>query len=239
MKKVDFKDLIIFENEDYILINKPPYLSTLEDRIYGASNVLALSREYNPDARVCHRLDKETSGVLAIAKNDAAYRHLSIQFEDRQVKKLYHAVVHGVHQFEGVDVYLPILALSDGTVKIDKQKGKIAETIFNTIEVFSKHTLVECFPITGRMHQIRIHLNCLKAPIVSDVQYGGEYLYLSSLKKKKFNLKKDTEEQPVMKRVALHAYGLEFEDLNGKPLSVTAEYPKDFDVLVKQLRKYS
>ncbi len=238
MKRASFKDLIIFEDEEYLLINKPPYISTLEDRDATKTNILEMAREIYPDIKVCHRLDKETSGVLALAKTPEAYRHLSIQFEDRNVTKQYHAVVDGVHEFEGVDVYLPIYAGSDGIVKIDKQKGKIAETIFNTIEVFKKHTLVACYPITGRMHQIRIHLTCLKAPITCDGQYGGKPLYLSTLKKN-FNLKQDTEEMPLIQRVALHARSLEFKNSEEMTIFAEAPYPKDFEVLVKQLKKYA
>jgi 23S rRNA pseudouridine955/2504/2580 synthase len=159
-----------------------------------------------------------------------------MQFEHREVRKRYHAVVEGVHNFEDISVYLPILALRDGMVKIDRQQGKIAETIFNTLKVYKNHSLVECQPITGRMHQIRIHLTCLKAPIVSDELYGGSMLYLSSLKKK-FNLKQDTEEQPIMKRVALHAHSLSFSLINGEPITIIAPYPKDLEVLIKQLEK--
>jgi 23S rRNA pseudouridine955/2504/2580 synthase len=93
-------------------------------------------------------------------------------------------------------------------------------------------------PITGRMHQIRIHLTCLKAPIVSDSMYGGPEIYLSDLKRN-FHLKKDTEELPVMRRVALHAHSLSFKLMNGDPITVEAPYPKDFNVLVKTLEKYS
>lgn len=238
MKLPNFKDLILFEDNDYILVNKPPYISTLDDRA-DSFNIKKMAREYSDDAQVCHRLDKETSGVLAIAKNPEAYRHLAMQFEDRQVSKEYHAVVGGVQDFKDVNVYLPIHAQNNGIVKIDRVNGKLAETIFNTVKAYKKHTLVKCHPITGRMHQIRIHLTCLKAPIVCDETYGGKFIYLSELKKKGFNLKNDTEEQPLIKRVALHAYSLTFTLLNGEEIVVVAPYPKDFDVLIKQLDKHS
>ncbi len=237
--KINFKDIILFENHDFIVVNKPHSVATLDERNADNPNsILRLAKAYSDDAQVAHRLDKETSGALAIAKNPEAYRHLAMQFEHREVKKRYHAVVEGAHSFEDISVYLPILPLKDGMVKIDRQLGKIAETIFNTIKVYKNHTLVECQPITGRMHQIRIHLTCLKAPIVSDELYGGSMLYLSSLKKK-FNLKKDTEEEPIIKRVALHAHSLSFVLLDGSPITVEAPYPKDLDVLVKQLDKNS
>jgi 23S rRNA pseudouridine955/2504/2580 synthase len=148
-------------------------------------------------------------------------------------------VVEGVHDFEGISVYLPILALpKDGIVKIDRQKGKEAETIFNTLRAYKQHTLLECMPISGRMHQIRIHLTCLKAPIVSDETYGGKAPFLSDIKRK-FNLKQNTDEQAMIKRVALHAYSLTFSLLDGQEQEFIAPYPKDFDVLVKLLEKYA
>lgn len=238
--KINFADLILFENDDYIVVNKPPHIATLDER--NADNpfsILRLARQYTPDAQVAHRLDKETSGVLAIAKNSEAYRHLAMQFEHREVTKRYHAVVNGVQDFDSISVYLPILALPrDGLVRIDREKGKEAETIFNTLRAYRQHTLVECMPISGRMHQIRIHLVCLKAPIVADETYGGQSVYLSQLKRK-FNLKKDTEELPMIKRVALHARSLTFNLLNDERITIEAPYPKDFEVLVKQLEKYS
>jgi 23S rRNA pseudouridine955/2504/2580 synthase len=238
--RLNFKDLIIFENDDYILINKPPHIASLDERqADNSQSILRLAKEYADDAQLCHRLDKETSGVLAIAKNPAAYRHLSMQFEHRQLEKRYHAVVNGTHNFEMISVYLPIAMKRDGTmVAIDRQKGKEADTIFNTMKVYRNHTLVECMPITGRMHQIRIHLVCLKAPIVCDPTYGGEMIYLSDIKRK-FNLKKETEEQPLIKRVALHAHSLTFRLLNEEIIKIEAPYPKDFEVLVKQLDKFS
>lgn len=123
-KKINFKDIILFENEDYVLINKPPYLSSLDERTQDKQqSILRLAKEYSADAQLCHRLDKETSGVLAIAKNPAAYRHLAMQFEAREVTKRYHAVSNGIHSFEGVSVYLPIAQLRDGTgVRIDRKR---------------------------------------------------------------------------------------------------------------------
>jgi 23S rRNA pseudouridine955/2504/2580 synthase len=198
--------------------------------------MLRLAREIWPDAQAGHRLDKETSGVLIFAKHPEAYRHISMQFEHRQVTKIYHAVSAGIHDFRGVLVNLPILPLKVGVVKIDRQAGKEAETVFNTLEIYKAHTLIKCIPFTGRMHQIRIHLQCLKAPIVMDALYGGPPVYLSEIKRK-FKLAKDAEEQPLIARVALHARALNFALMSGERQMVEAPYPKDMEALIRQLEK--
>jgi RluA family pseudouridine synthase len=230
--KINFADLILFQDDDFIVINKPPFISTLEDRV-DAVNILTLAREIEPDPQVCHRLDKDTSGVLAIARNPEAYRHLSMQFENREVNKTYHAVSDGVHHFENKLMDAAIAKLSDGTVKISRE-GKPAQTYFTALKNYKAHTLIKCNPITGRMHQIRIHLTLLKAPIIGDETYGGRPFFVSSVKRA-FHLKKLTEEQPLMKRMALHAFSLEFALLKGKKVAVEAPYPKDFKALIKQL----
>ncbi len=232
MPKFKFEDAILYQDDDFILINKPPFISTLEDR-NDSQNILSLAREYEPDAQVCHRLDKETSGVLAIARNPEAYRHLSMQFENRSVTKIYHAVADGIHNFKDQEVDAPILKQNDGTVKISRS-GKEAQTHFTTRQSYKNHTLVECRPVTGRMHQIRVHLALLKAPITGDEMYGGKPFYVSSIKRG-FNLKKLTEEEPLIKRMALHAFSLEFNLLDGSKMTAEAPYPKDFQALIRQL----
>jgi 23S rRNA pseudouridine955/2504/2580 synthase len=233
LPKIDFSQSILFENDSFLIVNKPPFLSTLEDR-QDPLNLLALARNYVPTAQVCHRLDKETSGALTIAKSPEAYRHLSIQFENRQVNKIYHAIVDGIHAFDKELVDIPILKQPDGVVRLSKREGKPAQTYFSSIMSYRHHTLVECRPVTGRMHQIRVHIASIQAPILGDLVYGGKPFYLSSIKRG-FKVKKDTEEQPFMKRMALHAYSLEFLDLDGVPVKATAPYQKDMQALIRQL----
>lgn len=234
MAKLNFTDLILWEGDDFIVINKPPLISSLADR-NDEVTILSMAKSYDANAQLCHRLDKETSGALVIAKNPEAYRHLSMQFENRTVKKNYLAVVDGIHDFDHLKYDRPIYKLANGSVKIDR-RGKEAVTIFNTVQAYKQHTLVECQPLTGRMHQIRIHLANNGASITGDLNYGGRPLYLSSIKRK-FNLKKGSEEQPLIKRLALHAKSISFEAANGDKLSFEAPLPKDFKVLLKQLEK--
>jgi len=235
--KFKLEEAVLFEDENFVLVNKPPFLSTLEDRAEKV-NLLRLAKVLWDDAQVCHRLDKDTSGVLAIAKNPEAYRHLSMQFEKREVTKLYHAVVDGIHQFKNTLVDLPILKQDDGIAKISKREGKSAQTYFTSLKSYHHHTLIACEPVTGRMHQIRVHLASLQASITGDDLYGGKPFFLSQVKKN-FNLKKETDEQPIMKRMALHAFSLKFRDLSENTQTIQAPYPKDMEVLIKQLEAHS
>ena len=126
------------------------------------------------------------------------------------------------------------MKMDDGIAKISRREGKPAQTYFTSLKSFRFHTLLECRPITGRMHQIRVHLAFLKAPITGDEQYGGKPFFLSSVKRG-FNLKKQTEERPIMDRMALHAYALKFAPLSGEKVVITAPYPKDMQALLRQL----
>src|SRR6218665_500790 len=234
--KFNWRESILFENNNYLLINKPPFLSTLEDRS-TPHNVMGELHRHEAGLQAGHRLDKNTSGALVLVRHAAAYRHVSMQFENRKVKKVYHALTAGCHSFQEQKAEAPILKLADGTAVISGD-GKSAETWFQTMEVFSNHTLVECRPTTGRMHQIRLHLALFRAPISGDVMYGGRPFLLSEVKKK-FKLKKDAEETPLTQRMALHAYSIAFEDLNGDLISVSAPYPKDFRAVMNQLRRFA
>ncbi len=237
MKFPKFEDLILFENNDLIVVNKPAFLSSLDDRDGGEINLLRLAKQYSADAQICHRLDKETSGALIIAKNPEAYRFVSMQFEHRKIKKIYHAVINGTHVFEELHVDLPILNLGGKNVAINRQEGKAAETIFNSIKYYKHYTLVECSPITGRMHQIRIHLASQRACISGDDMYGGKAVFLSEIKRK-YHLGKEQEELPIMKRFALHARELTFKIDENTLMTFEAPYPKDFATLIKLLDKF-
>lgn len=236
MKKFKLDDIRIHEDDDYYIINKPAGVSTLDDRNDDV-DILKLVREANPEASPCHRLDKDTSGLLVVAKHPDAYRYFATILEHREVKKIYHAVVNGVHSFDNLEANEP-LYISNSKSRVDPD-GKPSLTLVKTLEVFKQHTLLKAFPFTGRMHQIRVHLAHHGAPITGDAIYGGADIYLSSLKKH-FNLKKGEPELPLIKRMALHAHEITFVHPNDeKEVSFEAPYPKDFAVLVKQLRKFN
>ncbi|WP_420316613.1 RluA family pseudouridine synthase [Ekhidna sp.] len=236
LKNISFEDLILLDTDDYSLINKPPFLASLDDRA-NSQNLLSLAKEVNDDYQICHRLDKETSGIVVFAKNAEAYRNFAMQLENREVKKVYHAVIDGLHKFEDFEADEPLHTTSTKS-RVDFRAGKPAFTLISTLEVFKKHSLVKCFPVTGRMHQIRAHLAYHKAPIVCDPAYGGEMVFLSELKRN-YNHKKWEDENPMINRVGLHSHQVAFRDLSGNIVEGEAEYPKDFSVLIKLLRKFN
>lgn len=235
MKKERFEDWILLEDDDLIVINKPPNISVLDERSGEHVCVLQLARVYCETAQVCHRIDKETSGLLVIAKNPNAYREMSMLFEKRLVQKIYHAVCESSTDFMDYLINLPIYTTNRGKAKVSTREGKESQTLVNTLEKFKHFTFVECKPHTGRMHQIRVHLAAVETPVVADVLYGATIPFLSAIKRK-FKLGKGVEERPMIERLALHARGLSFK--LGKGYTLEAPYPKDFEALLNILRKY-
>lgn len=234
MKKTRFTDWVVFEDEDLFVVNKPPFLSVLEDRT-TPDNLLEMARKYCPEAQACHRIDKETSGLVIFSKNPEIYRQVSMLFEMRKVEKIYHAVCMHPADFNDYLINLPIHISSKGKAKISHSEGKESVTVVNTLENFRHFVLVECRPHTGRLHQIRVHMAACNHPLAADVLYGGEMPFLSAIKRK-FNLARYAEETPMIQRVALHAKGLAFK--TDKAYHIDAPYPHDFEAFIKILRKY-
>jgi 23S rRNA pseudouridine955/2504/2580 synthase len=230
------KDLILFEDEHIIAINKPAHLASLHERHdSGQASVVAMVKDLNPDYKLCHRIDRETSGVMLIAKDDDTYKSIARQFEQRSIKKEYHAIVSASVELNELCVDLPLLTDSKRRVNISRRHGKPSTTIFNTIKAFKHFTLLQCQPLTGRLHQIRIHAASQNLPLVADELYGGKLAYLSQIKKVH---KTDEAEKPLISRFALHAYQITFNTIAGKEMTIQAPYPKDFEVFVKLLNKY-
>lgn len=233
--KFNYEDNIIYNNDGLLVVNKPPFIPSLDERNFTTTSLLQLLRKKFPSVQLCHRLDRETSGIMIAATSSDIFKKVNKLFESRLVYKEYHAVVDGVKKMENLEVNLPIRETKKATVVID-YAGKPAQTIFNSVEFFRHFTLLSCKPTTGRMHQIRVHLASQNTPICGDLSYGGKMPMMSWFKRN-FKIAKYTEEKPVFDRVALHARNISFE-LDGEQLSFEAPYPKDLEVFLKLLRKY-
>lgn len=230
-----FQEAIVFDDDHLLVINKPAFVSSIDERQLLAPSILTIARKLYPQITVCHRLDKETSGVMLLAKDAETYREISIAFEKRKVEKIYHAITAGPTGFKDLVVDFPLRETKKNVMVIDRT-GKDALTVFNTLENFRHFSLIECKPKTGRMHQIRIHLSASNTPIIGDLMYGGKLPFLSQVKRK-YKGTKDADERPMFSRVALHARSISFE-LFETPMQFTADYPSDLEVFIKLLNKY-
>lgn len=234
--------VIIFQDKDIVIVNKPPDYLSLPDRYASAKpNLVDFLNNHFEKVFVVHRLDKETSGIICFALNEAAHRDLSGQFEKRTTEKTYLALVKGnVHKDEGI-IDKPIAKHFSIVGKmVISSKGKPSVTHFKVIERFRNYTLLEMDIKTGRMHQIRVHLESESYPLAVDSMYGGEEaFFLSDIKLKRFNKGKDEEERPLMSRCTLHSFRLTFDHPTTKErVSFEAELPKDFNAVINQLRKW-
>lgn len=182
IKPQDIDIDIVYENEDLLIINKPSgmvvhpapgnYDNTLVNALLGKFN---LSSD-NLRPGIVHRLDKDTSGLMIVAKNDWAHDKLAKMIKEKSVKRTYLALVSGVINHETGTIDAPI-GRDDKTrekMMVTDINSKDAITHFKVIERFKKHTLIECFLETGRTHQIRVHMAYIGHPIVNDFVYGKE-----------------------------------------------------------------
>lgn len=240
---IKLKDIISYEDESFVVVNKPVGILSIPDRFDAEkANIFSILRNHYPEIYSVHRLDKETSGILIYAKTKEVHRYLSRAFEDRSVCKFYLALVNGV------------VLNDEGLIdkKIDKDRfrpgkmvvsggGKESQTGYRVLERFDQCSLIEAELLTGRTHQIRVHMQAIGHPLLVDPDYGGkEMIFLSDIKKKKFKLGKYQEEQPVMTRVTLHAYRLNFRHpYTHEEINFEVAPPKDFAALLNQLRKWS
>lgn len=241
-KFVRFEKQIIFEDERVVVVDKPGGIASLTDREDGVEtplNMLRLARNYNPELMLCHRLDKATTGVLLFAKGRDVYRHIAGAFAKRDVLKHYLALVHGAHKFEEEILEAPIDLSGRGKARINFDDGKEAATVFSTAERFRDYTVLDCHPLTGRMHQIRVHAAAAGCPLVGDTIYGGKDIYLSDFKRN-FKPNRKMQEPPINDGFLLHARGLRLL-LPGDEEESTfiAPLPKKFEVALKILRKYN
>jgi 23S rRNA pseudouridine1911/1915/1917 synthase len=245
---------VVFEDEHLLAIDKPARLLSSPDRYdpkrpnlmrllhegITAGKPWASSRGLTYLANA-HRLDFETSGVMLLAKNKPVLVKLADMFGVEKPLKTYVALVQGTPMEDEFEIDQPIgpHPTSLGLMRIDPKHGKKSRTQFTVLEKFRGYTLLQCRPLTGRTHQIRVHLRHAKLPIVGDALYRGGKLWLSELKKR-FHLKPGKEERALISTTALHAESLSLpHPVTGEMITMTASWPKDLVVAVKYLRRYA
>ncbi|HOW73907.1 MAG TPA: RluA family pseudouridine synthase [Phycisphaerae bacterium] len=185
-----------------------------------------------------HRLDRDASGTIVFARTPQAQRALTEQFMNRTIDKVYLALVQG-HVMADGEVNLPILTDPSGTrAEVTTVGGKPSRTLYRVIERVAGNTLLECRPLTGRMHQIRVHMAAIGHPLSVDPLYGHTTgLMLSSLKTD-YHPSTRHEERPLIGRLSLHAARVTFiHPANGEPVTFEAPLPKDFRTTLNQLRR--
>ena len=237
MMKIE--ERILQEDENLVAINKPSGLLTIPDREGKEISLKQILKNKYGDIFTVHRLDRDTSGTVVFAKNEEAHKQLSQLFEARETVKIYNGFVLGSPFQKSGTIDEPIAEhpVKKGLMTVYK-KGKESFTEYEVLENFKLYSWMQFRILTGRTHQIRVHLKHLGHPIVCDELYGdAKPVFISSIKRKKFNLSKDAEEErPILSRLALHASQLKFS-LNSKTYELEAELPKDLRALLQQLRK--
>ncbi|MEO6004052.1 MAG: pseudouridine synthase [Opitutus sp.] len=252
---------ILYEDDAMIAFDKPSGLLIAPDRWdKKRENLMALVHaKYGHGVANVHRLDADTSGLLLCAKTKPALDFLSGQFQGKTVKKTYHAfavvlpveaamkVIAPVRDAGGTlpDQFTVELALGEderqpGRMRVFKGRGgKDSSTEFEVRERFGRFVFLECRPLTGRTHQIRVHLAAAGAPVLNDPFYGDPEikLLLSDLKRR---YKGREEEKPMIARLALHASALTLKHPDTKePVTLAAPLPHEFEIALKYLRKFS
>lgn len=233
---------IIFEDDALIIVNKPSGLLSIPDRYRpDLPNLHKMLQDKYGEAFIVHRLDRGTSGLICFAKTAEAHKALSKQFEDRTPVKKYHAIVQGIPHEEHGHIDAALSPKTTGGMKVDIKRGKPSQTDYTVLEKFARFSLIEAVILTGRTHQIRVHMRHIGHPLAVDQLYTNKKaLFLSDFKRKSFNISKNEEERPLLSRMPLHAYSLSLDHPERKErIHFDAPYPKDIRATLQQLRKWS
>lgn len=226
----DLKDRILFENDGCLVVDKPAGIAA-----HGGSGIefglIEALRALRPDAsflELAHRLDRETSGCLIVAKRRSALRSLHEQFRQRMVKKRYLTLVPGRWDRRQQLIEAPLkrneLRSGERMVEVNFKEGAPSATSFDIVEYLNDATLLAAMPHTGRTHQIRVHCAYARHPVGGDVKYGDEV----------FNQRLRTL---GLRRMFLHAFRITFEDpQSGRLLKIEAPLPPELEAAVRALR---
>jgi len=227
-EQTDFiRETVIHRDKQAIVINKPPGLATqggtkTHEHVDGLLDGLQFDGESRP--KLVHRLDKDTSGALLIARTTRAAAFFAKAFSSRSAKKVYWALIVGVPSIEDGTIDLPI-AKQPGSggekMHVDEKEGSLARTRYRVIESAGNTTAwVELIPHTGRTHQLRVHMAAIGHPIVGDGKYGGQAAFLTG---------------GISRKMHLHSRRIGVDHPDGGKIEVQAELPQHFAESLKQL----
>jgi 23S rRNA pseudouridine1911/1915/1917 synthase len=236
---------ILYEDEHIVVINKQPNLivhpargykhgTLVNGLVYHFQNLSTCPDDLRPG--IVHRLDRNTTGCLVVAKDDTSHWKLSRQFADRVIKKTYIAIIHGTPELDADVINQPLGIHPSRREKyaIRHDIGKESITLYEVLEKFRGYSLVGLDLKTGRTHQIRVHLSWLKHPIVADDMYGGKVVYPWQIEDRDA-----APEEPIIARCALHAWKLEItHPATGQRMAFEAPLPDDMQNLLDNLRQY-
>jgi tRNA pseudouridine32 synthase/23S rRNA pseudouridine746 synthase len=209
---------VIYENGDVLAVDKPEGIISIAQA--GQGGLPELLKDVFPGKLFpVHRLDRGASGVIVFAKSAEAHRRLNGQFDRREVRKAYLALVHGVVAVNRGTINAPIRQFGSGRMGVDPRRGKPSSTEWKLAERLPAMTLLRVQPATGRRHQIRVHLYHIGHPIVGDLRYG------------------DRTVQEGFPRLMLHALEIEFALASGERLTLEAPAPPSFEDVLRKLRK--
>lgn len=231
---------VLREEDSLLVINKPSGLLVIPDRYNpDEANLLSALMALGEEVYVVHRIDRETSGVLVLARTKEAHADLNQQFEEHSVDKRYLALCKGTSSIEKGVIDLP-LGENPATHRMrpDRGAGKPSITEYTILQGLNGYSLVEARPKTGRTHQIRVHLAAIGLPIIGDALYGdGKPFRLSEIKR---DYKKGKEaEKPLLSRTALHAANIVFRHpVTHQPVTLFADMPKDMRSALRAIEKY-
>ncbi|MCH9711176.1 MAG: 23S rRNA pseudouridine(1911/1915/1917) synthase RluD [Proteobacteria bacterium] len=232
---------VVYEDDDIIVVNKPVGLVTHPGAGNWTGTLANALLHYEPSlatldrAGIVHRLDKNTSGLMVVARSELAQKNLVEQLQTHAVSREYSAIVYG-HMISGGTVDAPIGRDPKDRIRqavVEEGEGKEAVTHYRVIDRFAHHTHVKCILETGRTHQIRVHMSHIEHPLIADPMYGGKI---------RFPKKADEKLKEVLKkfnRQALHAKNLTLSHpITGEEMSWKAPLPKDLQDLLQALEKF-
>ena len=236
---------VLFEDDALIAFDKPSGLLVAPDRWdKDRPNLMDMvHRELSPEWFNAHRLDCDASGVLLCAKTKEVLKDVCRFFERGGIPKEYLALTRGVPREEKGTIRLALRPDESRPGRmhvVSEKRGKACETVYEVVERWHNHALVRLNPLTGRTHQIRVHLAALGTPIIGDAFYGnGRPLLLSELKPG-YKFKRDVPEKPLLGRLALHSHKLSFSHpVTHAPVTIESPLPKDFQISIKYLRRWA